>query len=67
MVHSHPIILSRMSEMPLFEKKEQGEKKRESALPSNIGAWQKVGFRAHTDSQIAHYGFWRETHAQIRI
>lgn len=56
-----------MSEMPLFEKKEQGEKKRESALPSNIGAWQKVGFWTHTDSQIAYYRFRRETHAQIRI
>ncbi|OAO17528.1 tuftelin-interacting protein [Blastocystis sp. ATCC 50177/Nand II] len=30
-----------MSEMPLFEKKEQPEKKEEAPLPSNMGAWQR--------------------------
>lgn len=33
-----------MSEMPLFEKKEQPEKKEEAPLPSNMGAWQRVCF-----------------------
>lgn len=32
-----------MNQIPLFEKKTEPEKPKEKVLPSNVGAWQKVG------------------------
>ena len=32
-----------MSQIPLFERKEEPEKRKEKPLPANIGAWQRVG------------------------